>query len=220
MINTMRLSISVADQDIAQGVVMIDEVVSDGSGWAAVYAQLCDGPGALLGYASIAGGVNKRVAVAVDVARATETAYALLHVDTGEPGIYEFPGADRPAAVAGVHVAAVFRVTGPPPPQAIATATVEPDARVVLMGESCYEPLSLTLPAGSTVVWNQMGIIEHNVVAEEGSFQSSLLTRGETFEHMFSAPGRYPYYCSLHGGPGGKGMAGAIIIIDQSVRQP
>lgn len=32
---------------------------------------------------------------------------------------------------------------------------------------------------------------------------------GETFELKFDEPGRYPYFCAIHDGPG---MAGEIIV--------
>src|SRR6266702_1644369 len=32
------------------------------------------------------------------------------------------------------------------------------------------------------------------------------------YTHTFTTPGRYPYYCTLHGGAGGVGMAGVIVV--------
>src|SRR6266702_2832239 len=32
------------------------------------------------------------------------------------------------------------------------------------------------------------------------------------YTHTFTTPGRYSYYCTLHGGAGGVGMAGVIVV--------
>lgn len=33
-----------------------------------------------------------------------------------------------------------------------------------------------------------------------------------TYEHTFNTPGTFAYYCEVHGGPGGVGMAGTIMV--------
>ncbi len=55
----------------------------------------------------------------------------------------------------------------------------------------------------------------HTVTADDNSFDSGNLTVGAQFTHTFTQPGRYPYYCQMHGGAGGFGMAG-VIIVDSS----
>ena len=52
------------------------------------------------------------------------------------------------------------------------------------------------------------------VTADDGSFDSGLFGQGETFSHTFSTPGTYPYYCIPHGGPGGAGMAGVVVVTE------
>ena len=34
----------------------------------------------------------------------------------------------------------------------------------------------------------------------------------ETFSHTFTEAGESRYYCELHGGPGGSGMAGRVVV--------
>jgi plastocyanin len=50
------------------------------------------------------------------------------------------------------------------------------------------------------------------VQADDGSFQSPVLATPWTFSHVFPNPGNFGYYCVLHGGPGGLGMAGRVIV--------
>jgi len=203
--------IVVREQSIEAGTVVIDQARTIISGWLAVYAQVCEGPGPLLGYAALAGGLSRNVMIEVDMAQATQTLHVRLHEDTGEVGRFEFPAADATVKTAGVPVAAAFQVKNLSLPQNIAV----PDANTVLMGESCFLPNSITIPAGATIVWMEMGLLDHNAVAaEDGSFQSPLLHNGESFEHTFYEPGVYPYFCALHGSRDGKGMAGIIIVTE------
>ena len=200
------------EQSLEAGTVVIDQVRSNSGGWLAIYAQVCEGPGPLLGYVALESGLSRNVAIEVDMTQATQMLHIRLHEDTGEVGRFEFPAADATVKVMGVPVAAAFEVKNLSLPQSI----VAPDAYTVLMGESCFLPPSITIRAGATIVWVEMGLLDHNAVAaEDGSFQSPLLRNGESFEHTFSEPGVYPYFCSLHGSRDGKGMAGTIIVTEK-----
>lgn len=84
-----------------------------------------------------------------------------------------------------------------------------------------FEPKELTVKAGTTVVWSQTGSVPHTVTADDGSFDShaecladlaKCMKAGDTFEQAFDTPGRIAYYCKLHGGAGGAGMAGVIVV--------
>ncbi len=90
------------------------------AGWLVVHAQADGKPGPVLGHAAIQAGDNSDVVVEIDPAGATEPLYAMLHVDTGTIGEYEFPGADGPATDAdGNVVTPSFKLTGGLPTAAI-----------------------------------------------------------------------------------------------------
>ena len=96
-----------------------------------------------------------------------------------------------------------------------------------------FEPETITIAAGDTVVWTNETAEAHTVTAVEGSlpegaayFSSGgfsteeaanveadlakgLLTDGETFEHEFPVAGTYRYYCIPHRA---AGMAGTVIV--------
>jgi plastocyanin len=38
------------------------------------------------------------------------------------------------------------------------------------------------------------------------------MMKGQTFSMTFKTPGSYPYYCRVHGGPGGRGMSGTVTV--------
>ena len=74
---------------------------------------------------------------------------------------------------------------------------------------------------GETVTWMNNDGIGHSVTADDGSFDSSpscgtlggrCLQRGETFAQTFNKPGRFPYYCRIHGAKGGQGMTGTVTV--------
>jgi plastocyanin len=75
-----------------------------------------------------------------------------------------------------------------------------------------FEPAELTIAPGDTVTWRNTGG-SHNVTADDGSFGSgSPNSTAWTFSRAFTTPGEVGYYCQPHGGPGGAGMAGKIIV--------
>jgi len=77
----------------------------------------------------------------------------------------------------------------------------------VVMESFAYTPAELTVPVGATVTWVNRHGARHDVVAADGTFASPLFGTDETFSFTFSAPGEYPYVCSIH-----PGMEGTIIV--------
>lgn len=67
-----------------------------------------------------------------------------------------------------------------------------------------FLPPAAEVPVGATVVWVNDGATPHNVVADDGSFNSdstgSYLNEGEEFAHNFTAAGTIHYQCHLHAG--------------------
>lgn len=104
-------SVTVSDQEIENGTVTVDSVVSVGPGWIVIHVEEDDAPGPVIGYEAVEDGENTDVVVEIDVEMATETLFAMLHEDTGEIGVYEFPDADPPVTVDGEVVMAAFTIT-------------------------------------------------------------------------------------------------------------
>ena len=101
----------VSDQKITNGVVTIAQILSDGPGWIVIHADNKGQPGTVVGHAAVPDGLSTNVSVTIDVAKATPTLYAMLHVDKGTVGTYEFPGADVPAQGTINQVSPPFKVT-------------------------------------------------------------------------------------------------------------
>jgi plastocyanin len=74
-----------------------------------------------------------------------------------------------------------------------------------------FRPTSLTVTAGTTVVWTNQGQNPHTVTASDRAFDSGTLEPGQTFSVTFDEAGQVPYYCQIHGEPG-SGMTGVVIV--------
>ena len=74
-----------------------------------------------------------------------------------------------------------------------------------------FDPAAVEVSPGTTVVWEWTGSGgSHNVVAEDGTFESELTKEsGHTFEYTFEEPGTYDYYCIPHKS---VGMVGRIVV--------
>jgi plastocyanin len=74
-----------------------------------------------------------------------------------------------------------------------------------------YQPMDLTVPAGTTVTWTNNDSVAHTVTWDDMSVDSGLFGQGETFTYTFDTPGTYGYYCIPHGSPG-SGMHGSVTV--------
>jgi plastocyanin len=190
-------AVSVIDQLASDSnTVVVPAVRASEDGWIVIHSDNNGAPGPVAGFAPVSAGANHNIAVELDPAVATATLHAMLHVDAGVAGEYEFPGDDGPVMDAGGSVVMLpFQVV-----------------EVVSMLDSEFVPGVLLVPAGATVTWQNDGQFPHTATADSGAFDSDQLQSGESFDFTFDAPGYFDYYCALHGGPGGVGMAGTIVV--------
>lgn len=81
-----------------------------------------------------------------------------------------------------------------------------------------FEPEAIVINPGDTVTWVRMEGF-HNVQADDGSWGNEASSSWTTFSHTFTEPGIVPYHCQVHGGPGGQGMSGWILVEDPSLTE-
>jgi plastocyanin len=93
---------------------------------------------------------------------------------------------------------------------AASTGVSAPATAKVTMSGMTFIPANLKVAVGTTVIWDNQDLAQHNVLADDNSFKSGLIAGGQTFKFTFQKAGLFHYYCGLHGGPGGKGMSGTI----------
>jgi hypothetical protein len=109
----VKNAVKVNNQSVGlDGTVVVEEIIAERDGWMVIHAENeSGGIGPVIGHALVKAGINRNIAVSVDTNRVTPTMYAMLHVDLGAVGVYEFPGADVPVLDAdGMMVSPPFGV--------------------------------------------------------------------------------------------------------------
>ncbi len=69
----------------------------------------------------------------------------------------------------------------------------------VKVKDDYFSPKTLTVGKGAKVTWAWAGSLYHNVTVQSGpvKFASRTQVRG-SFSHVFSKPGVYHLYCTIH----------------------
>ncbi len=141
-------SISASDQTGDGSTVIVDEVtIEGGDGFVVVHLDDDGAPGEVLGHAGIPEGTSTDVTVTLDSPVEQDvTLWPMLHLDAGEIGTYEFPGADGPVVVEGDIVMVPIEYTvelpftgGPSPWLAAIAATLSLGGLLVLRQLSLSE---------------------------------------------------------------------------------
>ena len=89
-----------------------------------------------------------------------------------------------------------------------ATATQAGNTQTVMIitdssSTFAFSPASLTIKAGTTVMWKNTTQAPHTVTSDDGkSFDSGsanpITAQGGTFSFTFNTPGTFAYHCSIH----------------------
>lgn len=87
-------------------------------------------------------------------------------------------------------------------PGAAGERVVRIDVRSYTFGDG-----RITIPAGTTVRWENGDAVAHTVTADDGSWGSLLIEPGGMFERTFDEPGGYTYHCVPH-----PFMKGVIVV--------
>ena len=61
-----------------------------------------------------------------------------------------------------------------------------------------YEPAALDVTPGTVVKWTNGDSAPHTATAEDDSFDTGRLNKGESGEITFDTPGSYEYTCTFH----------------------
>jgi plastocyanin len=112
---------------------------------------------------------------------------------------------------------ALLAVSSPATPAWAAASAVDEAA-------NSFSPKRVEIALNDKVVWTNRSSATHTVTFEDGTDLHSAcdpdaLLRvgcqgpGATAERTFRTPGSYPYYCKIHGDPGGAGMAGVVVVL-------
>ena len=95
----------------------------------------------------------------------------------------------------------------PSPPPTPRPSAPPPTATTVDAADNVFRPGSITVAAGTTVTWRNVGTAPHTVTAADRSFDSGIFGAGATWSRSFAAAGTFPYFCAVH-----PGMTGAVVV--------
>ncbi|CAN5624627.1 hypothetical protein BH23ACT3_BH23ACT3_02830 [soil metagenome] len=80
--------------------------------------------------------------------------------------------------------------------------------------DNTFRPDTVEITAGTEVVFTNDGRNDHDVIASDGAawgVVAEMFAPGNEYRHVFTLPGEYPYYCSIHG-TADFGMIGTIVV--------
>ena len=68
----------------------------------------------------------------------------------------------------------------------------------VTIADFSFTPATITIHVGDTVTWTNHGPSAHTATADNGSFNTGMLQKGQSASHTFTTAGTVTYICSIH----------------------
>ena len=84
------------------------------------------------------------------------------------------------------------------PTLAVAASGVAASSTAVSITSTGFHPSSVTVAAGDNVTWTNNDALRHQVVANNGSFSSPVLSAKQSYSHAFRTGGTFGYHDGLH----------------------
>src|ERR1700760_3145530 len=132
-------------------------------------------------------GIGVRIAIAI-----LATVFCALTATSGVEEVFAF---GSPARVAGGSALSTAAQAKAESAQAAAPAGKIVGGKV---DNFSFSPQTITIAAGTTVIWTNRDDIPHTVVSDDKVFKSKVLDIDEKFSYTFDKAGNFPYFCSVH----------------------
>jgi plastocyanin len=85
---------------------------------------------------------------------------------------------------------------------------------MVKSNPNVFTPTEITIKPGDGISWAWVdSTLPHSSTSDASVWDSGIHTGPFRFRRPFPNAGDYPYYCVLHGAPGGVGMSGIIHVV-------
>lgn len=78
----------------------------------------------------------------------------------------------------------------------------------VTIADFNFTPASITVHVGDTVQWVNNGPSAHTATADNGSFNTGVLQKGQSASVTFHSPGTFAYHCAIH-----PFMHGTVVVL-------
>ena len=110
---------------------------------------------------------------------------------TGRQASRDGRGAGRRAATVLLAAAAVIGATA-------TCARRPPRSHAVAIRSFTFQPGTLMVALGDSVVWTNEDVVPHTATARSGGWDSGSLSARQSWRFVADAPGRQQYYCVFH----------------------
>lgn len=115
--------------------------------------------------------------------------------------------------------------------QSQATYAPNGESLTIQVLDNSFRPVEYEITVGTEVTFENRGRNDHNILPDSVADDAEVTTflaggdpsawgvasadfvPGDTYSHVFSVPGTYTYYCSIHGSPG-AGMYGTLVVTE------
>jgi len=109
------------------------------------------------------------------------------------------------AILAGCNYGGSSTTSMPATPPAASTQSPAVSGNTVVIQNFSFIPGTLTVTKGTTVTWTNHDATAHQI--KSATFNSSLLSTGQSFSFTFDTAGSFDYSCAIH-----PSMLGKIIV--------
>ena len=96
------------------------------------------------------------------------------------------------------------------PTFAVAASGIAASSTAVSITSTGFHPSRVTVAAGDSVTWTNNDAVRHQVVGNDGSFSSPVLSAKQSFTHEFKAGGTFVYHDGLH-----PTLRGGVTVVPQ-----
>lgn len=138
----------IRDQDVTNGVVVVEKACASRRGWVAIYNDSGGVPGEVIGLAQVLKGVTRGVQVQIDMSQVTSVLFGRLHQDRQTPG--QFDGQGDPPETGFVEFMVTFTRETPSPTGTLQAGATHA-ATATQVRTSAATPTPVTAPRPSAV---------------------------------------------------------------------
>jgi plastocyanin len=85
--------------------------------------------------------------------------------------------------------------------------TSAPARREIVIKEFAFQPATVVVSRGDTVVWSNRDILPHTTAADSGAWTSKEIAPGGSFTWVATSPGERTYHCAAH-----PGMTATLVV--------
>lgn len=104
-----------------------------------------------------------------------------------------------PAQAPGNKETQTGQQSQPPAQPGVQPGTHNPQTFNVNIQNFAFNPSSLSINSGDTIVWKNMDSVSHTIISDSGNeISSNSLSNGDIYSHTFNQKGTFDYHCSIH----------------------